>query len=72
MNFYKNQKYDRNIQCGFENISVKEIAKNVQKIIPSKIVTKKSNDPRSYRMNSDKLIKLVLKENLITLTQLKI
>ena len=29
----------------------------VQKIIPCEIVLLKSNDPRSYRMNSDKIIK---------------
>ena len=40
---------------GFENIKISKIAKEVQKIIPCKIVSLKSNDPRSYRMNSDKL-----------------
>ncbi len=43
---------------GFENVNVRKIANNVKKIIPSKIIIKKSNDPRSYRMNSDKLIKI--------------
>lgn len=42
---------------GFENIKISEIAKEVKKIIPCKIVSLKSNDPRSYRMNSDKLIR---------------
>jgi hypothetical protein len=42
---------------GFENVKILDIAKEVQKIIPCKIVSLKSNDPRSYRMNSDKLIK---------------
>ena len=42
---------------GFENIKISKIAKEVQKIIPCKVVSLKSNDPRSYRMNSDKLIR---------------
>ena len=43
---------------GFENLSVKKIAQSVKKIIPAKIKIKKSNDPRSYRMNADKLLKV--------------
>jgi len=42
---------------GFENVKISNIAKEVQKIIPCEIVSLKSNDPRSYRMNSDKLIR---------------
>ena len=42
---------------GFENVKISNIAKEVQKIIPCEIVSYKSNDPRSYRMNSEKLIK---------------
>ena len=47
---------------GFENLSVSNIANSVKKIIPSKIKIKKSNDPRSYRMNSDKLLKVGFKQ----------
>ena len=47
---------------GFENLSVKKIAQSVQSVIPSSIVIKKSNDPRSYRMNADKLIKIGFKQ----------
>ena len=43
---------------GFENVKILDIAKEVQRIIPCKIITLKSNDPRSYRMNSDKLKKI--------------
>ena len=43
---------------GFENLQVKEIAKKVAKIFNCKIEIKKTNDPRSYRMNSDKIIRL--------------
>ena len=42
--------------AGFENISILDIAKKVQKKIPSEIVITSSNDPRSYRQNSDKLL----------------
>lgn len=41
--------------AGFENISILDIAKRVQEKVPSEIVISESNDPRSYRQNSDKL-----------------
>jgi nucleoside-diphosphate-sugar epimerase len=45
--------------AGFENKSILEIAKNIKKIIPSNInIIKDKNDPRSYRLNSDKLNKI--------------
>jgi nucleoside-diphosphate-sugar epimerase len=42
--------------AGFENISILDIAQTVASKIPSKIVVSSSNDPRSYRQNSDKLL----------------
>jgi nucleoside-diphosphate-sugar epimerase len=42
---------------GFENKTVKEIALDVKKIIPCDIVFLKSNDNRSYRINSNKILK---------------
>ncbi len=42
--------------AGFENISIMDIAKMVTQHIPVEIVVTASNDPRSYRINSDKLI----------------
>ncbi|MBM4128478.1 MAG: NAD-dependent epimerase/dehydratase family protein, partial [Nitrospira sp.] len=42
--------------AGFENISILDIAKLVTKHIPVEIVVTASNDPRSYRVNSDKLL----------------
>ena len=42
--------------AGFENISIREIAERVTGIIPAEIVVTPSNDPRSYRVNSDKLL----------------
>lgn len=41
--------------AGFENISILDIAKIVTKHVPVEIVVTESNDPRSYRVNSDKL-----------------
>ena len=49
--------------AGFENISILDIAKKVQKKISSDIIVTKSNDPRSYRQNSDKLIATGFKQN---------
>lgn len=43
--------------AGFENISILDIAKKVQKFIKAEIVIKESNDPRSYRQDSSKLLK---------------
>jgi nucleoside-diphosphate-sugar epimerase len=42
--------------AGFENISIRDIAERVVRIIPAEIVVTPSNDPRSYRVNSDKLL----------------
>ena len=41
--------------AGFENISILDIAERVTERIPAEIVVSESNDPRSYRQNSDKL-----------------
>jgi len=42
--------------AGFENISIMDIAREVKKYVPAEIVVSASNDPRSYRLNSDKLL----------------
>jgi len=42
--------------AGFENISILDIAKQVTRHVPAEIVVTASNDPRSYRVNSDKLL----------------
>ena len=42
--------------AGFENISILDIANLVTKHVPVEIVVTESNDPRSYRVNSDKLL----------------
>lgn len=42
--------------AGFENLSIMEIAERVAEHAPANIVVKESNDPRSYRVNSDRLL----------------
>ena len=42
--------------AGFENISIMDIAKLVTRYVPVDIVVTASNDPRSYRVNSDRLL----------------
>lgn len=42
--------------AGFENISIMDIAKLVTQHVPVEITVTPSNDPRSYRINSDKLL----------------
>lgn len=42
--------------AGFENLSVLEIAEAIQREVPARIDVKPSNDPRSYRLCSDKLL----------------
>ena len=42
--------------AGFENISILNIAERVAQQVETEIVVTESNDPRSYRVNSDKLL----------------
>jgi nucleoside-diphosphate-sugar epimerase len=42
--------------AGFENISIMDIANRVVDRVAAEIVVSPSNDPRSYRQNSDKLL----------------
>ncbi len=42
--------------AGFENLSILEVAEMVSEITPAKIEIEDSLDPRSYRINSDKLL----------------
>ncbi len=43
--------------AGFENLSILTIAQLVQKYVNAEIIITPSNDPRSYRLCSDKLLK---------------
>lgn len=42
--------------AGFENLSIRQIAEQIVDIVPAQMMTKPSNDPRSYRINSDRLL----------------
>jgi nucleoside-diphosphate-sugar epimerase len=42
--------------AGFENLSIMEIAERVVHHVPSEIIVSESNDPRSYRLSSQKLL----------------
>tara|TARA_Y100000996_G_C22422725_1_gene602138 strand:- start:545 stop:946 length:402 start_codon:yes stop_codon:yes gene_type:complete len=44
--------------AGFENISIIDIAKKIKNLIPCKIKISKSNDVRSYRLDSSKILKM--------------
>jgi nucleoside-diphosphate-sugar epimerase len=57
--FSNNKKFNGIFNAGFENLSIMQIAKKVQSKIPCEIIKiKNTNDPRSYRVNSDKLLRL--------------
>ena len=57
-----NKKHCGIYNAGFENKSILEIAKLVSKLIPSKIkIYKNYSDPRSYRLDSSKLLKIGFK-----------
>ncbi len=42
--------------AGFENLSIMKIAEMVADRVPCEVTVTESNDPRSYRVNSDKLL----------------
>ena len=42
--------------AGFENITILDIAHLITKYIPVEVIVTESNDPRSYRINSDRLL----------------
>ena len=48
--------------AGFENVSIKEIASIVAEIVGGDIVFTESNDPRSYRQDSQKLLNTGFKQ----------
>ena len=58
----KNKSYSGIYNAGYENKSIIEIANTVKSITNSKInIIKDKNDPRSYRLNSDKIQKIGFK-----------
>jgi len=56
VHFLDNPQFDGIFNVGFENISILDIAKKVTKFLPAEIKITESNDPRSYRVNSDRLL----------------
>ena len=61
--FIKNPNIDNgNYNSGFENISILDIAKIIQKKTNAEINILESNDPRSYRQDSTKLLKTGFKQ----------
>ena len=60
--FSKNKKFNGIFNAGFENLKIIDIAKKVQKLIPSKIYIINNNiDIRDYRIDSSKLLLLGFK-----------
>ena len=57
LHFIKNPNIESGcFNAGFENIRIIDIAKMVQTRIPSELIISESNDPRSYRQDSTKLL----------------
>ena len=60
--FLDNPNYNGIYNIGFENISILDIAKKIQNKLGSKIEIKDNNDdPRSYRLSSEKILKIGFK-----------
>tara|TARA_A100001015_G_C15024624_1_gene729790 strand:- start:701 stop:1639 length:939 start_codon:yes stop_codon:yes gene_type:complete len=61
-NFFVNKNIKSGFyNAGFENLKIKKIAQMISKKTGAKIIIQKSNDPRSYRQDSTKLLKLGFK-----------
>jgi len=56
LHFLKNDTLAGIYNAGFENISILDIANKVTNYVDAEIIVSESNDPRSYRLNSDKLL----------------
>ena len=56
LHFIDNPEHTGVYNAGFENITILDIANLITKYIPVEIIVTESNDPRSYRINSDKLL----------------
>ncbi len=56
LHFLDNPQVQGIYNAGFENLSIMEIAERIAARVGAKITVKESNDPRSYRVNSDKLL----------------
>lgn len=56
--FFLDNDYKGIFNVGFENISIRDLGEMLNKITGAPIKLTQSNDPRSYRLNSDKLLNL--------------
>jgi len=56
LHFIENPQHTGIYNAGFENISIGEIASMIANKVDTEIEIQESNDPRSYRVNSDKLL----------------
>ena len=56
--FFLDNDYQGIYNVGFENISIKDLGNQVNIMTGAPINVVQSNDPRSYRLNSDKLLNL--------------
>lgn len=56
IHFIDHPEYTGIFNAGFENITILDIAKLITKYISAEIIVTESNDLRSYRVNSDKLL----------------
>ena len=56
LHFIKHPSQTGIFNAGFENLTILEIAEMINERVPAEIVVSASSDPRSYRMNSDKLL----------------
>lgn len=56
LHFLNNPHFSGVFNAGFENLQISEIAEMVSKTTGAKIAVTSSSDPRSYRINSDKLL----------------
>ena len=56
LHFLQHPEHTGIFNAGFENLSIRKIAETVSAHVPAEIVVTDSVDPRSYRLNSDKLL----------------
>src|SRR3990167_3137503 len=59
--FLLEKQYSGIFNAGFENLSIMDIAREVTGVVNAEIKVTVSNDPRSYRVNSDKILNIGFK-----------
>jgi nucleoside-diphosphate-sugar epimerase len=56
--FFLINNYEGIYNVGFENISITDLSKQISERVGAPIKVMPSNDPRSYRLNSDKILEI--------------